>query len=64
MHLLTQVLLLVGVLAIGWWIYRIIKVNPSSFSKESLGKSFFTMGVLAIILIVFIAGCIFILRHS
>ena len=64
MHFLTQLLLLVGIFAVGWWIYRIIKGNPSAFSRENLGKSFFTMGVLAIILIAFITFCIFLLRHG
>ena len=39
MHFLTQLLLLVGIFAVGWWIYRLIKGNPSAFSRENLGPN-------------------------
>ncbi len=62
MHLWEQILLVVGMLGVGFWIYTLIKHNPGLFSKENLGKSFYTMGILAIVLIAFIAMCIWILR--
>lgn len=42
---------------------RIIKANPGSFSRDNLSKSFFTMGILAIILFGIIGTCIWFLRH-
>ncbi|GAB4223338.1 MAG: hypothetical protein Tsb005_18070 [Gammaproteobacteria bacterium] len=45
-----------------WLLWRGIKGNPAMFSRESLGKSFGTMGILALALIAFIAFCVFLLR--
>jgi hypothetical protein len=64
MHLWEQIALLLGMVAIAWWAVVIIKRNPGSFSKENLGKSFYAMGILAVILIAMIAVCIWILRVS
>jgi len=47
---------------IGWLIYRNIKYNPQAFSKENLGKSFFTLGLLALALIAFIALLVVLLK--
>jgi len=41
---------------------RLIKNNPDSFSSAALGKSFTTLGLLALVLIGFIALCIAILK--
>jgi len=57
-----QILLLLGMLAVAWWGVTIIRRNPGAFSKENLGKSFHTMGILAILLIAMIVFCIWILR--
>ena len=64
MHVWEQIFLVLGMVAVGWWTYTIIKRNPDSFSKENLGRSFYTMGVLALALIAFIALCIWILKSS
>lgn len=64
MHVLEQIIILIGMVAIGFWTYKIIKNNPGAFSKENMGKSFYTMGILAIILIAFVAFCIWLLRMS
>jgi len=47
-----------------WWIFRMIRGNPKAFSWESLHKSFFTMGILALILIGFIALMVMYLKHT
>jgi uncharacterized membrane protein YjgN (DUF898 family) len=47
---------------IGWLIYRNIKYNPQAFSKENLGKSFYTLGLLALALIAFIALLVILLK--
>ena len=64
MGLFTQLLLLAGACFIIWWLVRRVRANPEVFSKANLSKSMFTMGVLALILIAFIAVCIMILRAS
>jgi hypothetical protein len=45
-----------------WITYRNIKGNPELFSRLNLGRSFSTMGFLAIGLIGFVGLCIYLLR--
>lgn len=47
---------------IGWLVYRNIRYNPQAFSKENLGKSFYTLGLLALALIAFIALLVMLLK--
>lgn len=63
MQTLYQILGLLGAGLIVWVLYRSIKGRPEQFSRENLSKSFSTMGVLALILILFIAFLVFMLRH-
>lgn len=56
---------LLGLIAAGllvWLIWRTVRTTPESFTSESLNKSFLTMGVLAIILICFIAVLVLMAR--
>lgn len=65
MSIWMQLLLLFGMVAIGWWIIVTIRRNPGAFSRENLSKSFFTTGILALILIGIVAMCVVLLRtHS
>ena len=57
-----KILFLIGGLIIAWFLYRTIKRNPGAFSSKNLSKSAFTMGVLALLLIGFIALMIMFLR--
>lgn len=41
-----------------WFSFRMIKSNPGVFPKESLGRSFYTLGILALILIAVIVICV------
>lgn len=63
MNTLYQVLALVGAGLIIWFIYRAIKGNPAQFSRENLTKSFLSMGILALILIVFVAFLVLMTRQ-
>ncbi|NQY41921.1 MAG: hypothetical protein HRT87_01040 [Legionellales bacterium] len=45
-----------------WMLVRFIKREPQAFSKKNLEKSFYTMGLLALALIAFIAFGVIILR--
>jgi hypothetical protein len=64
MNTLYQLLGLIGAGLILFILYRTIKNRPEQFSKDNLNKSFFTMGILALILIVFIALLILILKNT
>ncbi len=58
-HLLFYTLV---VAALGYMLYRYIRSHPEALSKANLSKSFMTMGLLALVLIAFIALCIILLR--
>lgn len=45
-----------------WRIYTVIKNNPELMSKQNLSKSFTSMGVLALILIGFVAMLVMLVR--
>ena len=62
METLYQVLGLVGAGLIVWVIYRQVKGRPEQFSRANLTKSFSSMGVLALLLIVFVALLVVMLR--
>ncbi len=64
METLYQILGLIGAGMIVFILYRTIKGSPGQFSKENLNKSFFTMGILAIVLIGFIALMVLMLRSA
>lgn len=58
-------LLGVGLVAfIVWFMYRRIKSRPDVFSRENMNKSLSTMGILALLLIAFIAFLALILKTT
>ena len=63
MNTFYQILALIGAGLIAWFIYRAIKGNPEQFSRKNLAKSFSSMGILALILIVFVAFLVLITRQ-
>ncbi len=58
----TQLFFVILAIFIGWLIYRTLKHNPQAFSKANLSKSFYTLGILALALIAFIAILVMLLR--
>ncbi|KTD01743.1 hypothetical protein OQJ19_06800 [Fluoribacter gormanii] len=64
METLYQILGLIGAGMILFILYRTIKGSPEQFSKENLNKSFYTMGILALVLIGFIALLVLILKNT
>lgn len=64
MDTLYQVLGIIGAGLIIFLLYRTIKSRPEQFSKEHLNKSFLTMGVLALVLIGFVALLVLMLRTT
>lgn len=59
-----KILAMLGMVLIGWFLYRTIRANPGTFSAANFSKSATTMGILALVLIVFIAFCIMLLRTT
>ncbi len=64
MENLYQLLGLVGAGLIVWLLYRQIKGRPEQFSRQNMSKSFSSMGILALILIVFVAVLVLFLRNT
>lgn len=58
----TIILFLIGAAFLIWYMLRTIRGNPQAFSKENLGKSAYTIGILTLIIIAVIALCIMLLR--
>lgn len=46
-----------------WFGIRMIRGNPPLFSKENISKSFFSIGILTLLLIGFIALLVMLLKH-
>ena len=51
-------LYLLGGALMVWLGFRLIKGSPEAFSKQSIAKSFYTLGILALLLIALIAICV------
>lgn len=64
MQTLTQILLIILGIAIVVILYRSIRYQPEKFSKENLNKSAYTMALLALGLIAFVAFLVIMLRAS
>ncbi|MFO1257427.1 MAG: hypothetical protein U1E78_03275 [Gammaproteobacteria bacterium] len=62
MALLIQISVAIICLFFVWRIYKVLKANPELLSRENLTKSFSTMGILALILIGFMAMLVMMLR--
>ncbi|OGV33969.1 MAG: hypothetical protein A3E88_07535 [Legionellales bacterium RIFCSPHIGHO2_12_FULL_35_11] len=64
MQTFYQVLGLIGFILVAFLLYRGIKGRPEQFSKEKISKSFTSMGILALILIAFVALLVMLLRTT
>ena len=64
MDTLYQILALIGAALIVWVTYRAIKGRPEMFSRTNLSKSFFSLGVLAIVLVMFVALLVLMVRQG
>lgn len=64
MELFYQLLGILGATLLIWFLYRTIKGRPDQFTKEKLSKSFFTMGILSLVLIAFVALLVMFVRTS
>lgn len=59
-----KLLYVIGAIVVAGLIFMNIRNNPQAFSKENLGKSFYVLGILALLLIGFIALVVIWLRNS
>lgn len=64
METVYQVLGLMAAGLIVWVLYRYVRHHPEQLSRENLSKSFSSMGILALLLIVFIMLLVFIVRAT
>lgn len=55
-----QILAVLAVVGLVWFFFSFKKTRPDLFTKQNLSKSFTTIGVLALILIAFVALLVFI----
>ncbi|EKE01769.1 MAG: hypothetical protein ACD_21C00056G0001 [uncultured bacterium] len=46
-----------------WQLFVYFRANPGAFSKVNLNRSVFTLGILTLLLIGFVALLVFIVRH-
>lgn len=58
----TALLFLAGAALMGWLLYRQVKGNPQAYSRENMGKSVYTLGILALLMICFIGFLVMLLR--
>jgi hypothetical protein len=54
MVMFTKIVFILVAIFVIFWLFSYLKANPKALSKENLSKSFFTLGVLALLLIGFI----------
>lgn len=64
MDIFSKILMVVFAIFLLWMLFRFIKSNPESLSFANLNKSFMSMGLLAVGLIVFIAVVVMLLRRG
>lgn len=57
-----KLLYIIGAILLVGLIFMSIRSNPQAFSRQNLGKSFWTLGILALLLIGFIALLVLFLR--
>lgn len=64
METFYQILAVIGAALIVWIIYSNIKGRPEQFNRANLSKSFSSMGILALILIAFVALLVVMVRNT
>lgn len=60
--LIWQILAAGACLFFAWMLYKSIKAQPEAFSKEKMGKSFYTVGWLILFLIAVVAIMVMFVR--
>jgi len=47
-----------------WQLFVYLRAHPEAFSRDNLSRSIFTLGILALVLIGFIAGLVFLVKSG
>lgn len=63
METLSYILMIIGGGLLLWFSYTTIKRHPGAFRAENINKSIFTLGLLALFLIVVITVLVMLLKH-
>ena len=45
-----------------WLAIRLVRHHPDAFSKVNLGKSFYTIGLLTLLIVIVVAFCVLLLK--
>lgn len=61
--MLIKLLFIVLALFIGWQLVVYLRMHPESLTWKNLNKSFFTLGILALLLIGFIAILVWFIKR-
>lgn len=61
--MLIKLLFIVLALFIGWQLLVYLRMHPEALSWDNLNKSFFTLGILALLLIGFIAILVWFIKR-
>jgi hypothetical protein len=60
----TQLLVIILAAFLIWRLYRYVRSNPQAFSKENIGHSIFTLGILCLLLIAFVFLLVIIVKKG
>ena len=58
----TGLLMLIAAGLLVWLGFRMVRGNPQAFSKENISKSFMTVGLLTLLLVVVVAIAVMFLK--
>lgn len=64
MDMLSKIAAILFAVFLLWMLFRYIKANPETLTLHNINKSMFTMGLLGVGLILFIALVVVLLRSS
>ncbi len=60
----SKIFIIIAAIFIAYWLFNYIRHNKQALSRENLSKGFWTLGVLALLLVGFIGLLITYLRSS
>lgn len=61
--MLVKLLFILLSIFIIWQLFTYLRGHPEAFSKDNLLRSFSTLGILALLLIIFVAGLVFLVKR-
>lgn len=64
MDIFSKIAVIAAAVMLLFFLFRFVRANPESLSLANLNKSFYTLGLLGLVLIAFIAVVVFLLRRA